>query len=90
MALWQNWDWLAQKAHEISDSITNAIDGFTQKCSEKLEQFKTWCKDKANEIKTYSDPIITKGSIVEINSGIKNILNNPLVIKCPKLCPSTK
>lgn len=46
--------------------------------------------NKANEIKTYSDPIITKGSIVEINSGIKNILNNPLVIKCPKLCPSTK
>jgi len=46
--------------------------------------------NKANEIKTYSNPIITKGSIVEINSGIKNILNNPLVIKCPKLCPSTK
>ena len=46
--------------------------------------------NKTDEIKTYSDPIITKGSIVEINSGIKNIMNNSLVIKYPNLCPSTK
>lgn len=43
-----------------------------------------------NEIETYSSPIITKGSIVIINSGIKNTKNNPLVIKSPSLCPSTK
>ena len=46
--------------------------------------------NKTDEIKTYSDPIITKGSIVEINSGIKNIMKNSLVIKFPNLCPSTK
>lgn len=32
----------------------------------------------AAEIETYSSPIITKGSIVEIHSGIKNIKGNPL------------
>ena len=34
--------------------------------------------NKAAEIETYSSPIITKGSIVEIHSGIKNIKGNPL------------
>jgi len=43
-----------------------------------------------DEIETYSSPIITKEDFVEINSGIKNNNNKPLVIKYPNLCPSTK
>lgn len=31
-----------------------------------------------SEIETYSSPIAAKGNIVEINSGIRNIKNNPL------------
>lgn len=46
--------------------------------------------NKNDEITTYSSPILTKGPIVEINSGIKNIKGNPLVLKYPYLCPSTK
>lgn len=46
--------------------------------------------NRIGEIETYSSPITTKGIFVEINSGIKNIKNNPLVFKYPNLCPSTK
>jgi len=37
--------------------------------------------NKNDEITTYSSPILTKGPILEINSGIKNIKGNPLVFK---------
>ena len=37
--------------------------------------------NKMSEIETYSSPIIAKGSFVEIDSGIKNKKNNPLVIR---------
>ena len=43
-----------------------------------------------NEIETYSTPIITKDDVVTINSGIRNTGRNPLIIKYPNLCPSTK
>ena len=46
--------------------------------------------NRIEEIETYSSPITAKGMFVEINSGIKNIKNNPLVFKYPNLCPSTK
>ena len=95
VALWQNWDTLVNKAHEVSDNITNAIDGFTQKCSEKLEQFKTWCKNKADEIKTnvvnkfneLKDGAINKfnelknGAVNKFNEAKTNVVNKANEIK---------
>ena len=81
VVLWQNWDTLVSKAHEISDSITKAIDGFTQKCSEKLEQFKTSCKTKFDEIKNNISNIwnsiksITSSVWDSIKSLISNVWN---------------
>lgn len=46
--------------------------------------------NKSDDIQTYSSPIVTNGDIVEINSGIKNIKNKPLVFKYPTSYPSTK
>ena len=46
--------------------------------------------NKSDDIQAYSSPIITNGDIVEINSGIKNIKNEPLVFKYPTSYHSTK
>ncbi len=46
--------------------------------------------NKSDDIQTYSSPIITKDNSVIINSGIKNIKNNPLIFKYSNSCPSTK
>lgn len=46
--------------------------------------------NKSDDIQTYSSPIITKDNSVIINSGIKNIKNNPLIFKYSNSCLSTK
>lgn len=46
--------------------------------------------NNSDDIQTYSPPIITKADSVIINSGIKNIKNNPLIFKYSNSCPSTK
>jgi uncharacterized protein YjbJ (UPF0337 family) len=91
----QNWDMLVDKAHEISDNITNAIDGFTQKCSDKLNEFTNWCKNKSDEIKTnvvnkfneLKDGAINKfnelknGAVNKFNEAKTNVVNKANEIK---------
>ena len=95
VALWQNWDTLTKKAHEISDSITKAIDGFTRKCSEKLEQFKTLCKTKFDEIKNNVSNIwnniksITSSVWDSIKSLIGNVWNG-IKSTVSSVCSSVK
>lgn len=90
------------KIDKSSTNMSNEFLGFLKLDDKRIQQlFDCFLKEiflfsnfnkynKSDDIQTYSSPIITKDNSVIINSGIKNIKNNPLIFKYSNSCPSTK